>query len=90
MVQKLGEAGIKWSTETDKFTVPLTVKSPTGAGPDVTKATAGILEEATLTRRINLSLTMSLYDPGIYRASHDKIEVAPATAWQTWRKGRFG
>ena len=25
MVQKLGEAGIKWSTETDKFTVPLTV-----------------------------------------------------------------
>ena len=70
MVQKLGGAvyGIKWSTETDKFTIPLTVNisnrhrgGPTG--PDVTKATVGILEEATLTRRINLSLTMLLYDP---------------------------
>ena len=70
MVQKLGGAvyGIKWSTETDKFTIPLTVNIsnrhrgvPTGL--DVTKGTVGILEEATLTRRINLSLTMLLYDP---------------------------
>ena len=70
MVQKLGGAvlGIKWNTETDKFTIPLTVNIsnrhrgvPTGL--DVTKGTVGILEEATLTRRINLSLTMLLYDP---------------------------
>ena len=66
MVQKLGGAvlEIKWSTETDKFTIPLTVNishrrrgAPTG--PELSKETRGILDEAILTRRINLSL----YDP---------------------------
>ena len=69
MVQKLGGAvWIGWDTETDKFSVPLTVnisKSRTGltTGPDVTIATMVMLEEAVLTRRRALSITMSLYDP---------------------------
>ena len=60
--------GIKWNTETDKLTIPLTVNishrrrgAPTG--PDLTRETVGILDEAELSKRINLSLTMSLYDP---------------------------
>ena len=70
MVQKLGGSvlGIKWCTETDKFSIPLTVNisyrrkgSPTG--PDLTESDKEMLEQAVLTRRICLSVTMSLYDP---------------------------
>ena len=32
-------------------------------GPELTKESVVILDEAVLTRRINMSLTMSLYDP---------------------------
>ena len=70
MVRKLGGAvlGIPWNTETDKCWIPLVVNvskrrrgQPTG--PDVTVETIRSLEGAVLTRRIVLSVTMSLYDP---------------------------
>ena len=70
MVQKLGGSvlGIKWCTETDKFSIPLTVniayrRRGTPTGPDLTKSDIQLLEDAVLTRRICLSVTMSLYDP---------------------------
>ena len=59
MVQKLGGAvlGIKWNTETDKFTVPLTVnisKRRRGevTGPDLLRTTMDTMEGAVFTRRI--------------------------------------
>ena len=70
MVQKLGGAvlGVKWSTETDKFTVPLTVnisrrRRGEVTGPDLCIETMDAMEGAVFTRRILLSVTMSLYDP---------------------------
>ena len=70
MVQKLGGAvlGIAWNTETDKFSVPLTVnvsrrRRGLPSGPDVTEETLLELDMEILTRRIVLSVTMSLYDP---------------------------
>ena len=70
MVQKLGGAvlGVKWSTETDKFTVPLTVNISRRrrgeiTGPDLSIATLDSMEGVVFTRRILLSVTMSLYDP---------------------------
>ena len=60
--------GIKWCTETDKFSIPLTVnisyrRRGTPTGPDLTSSDIQLLEDAVLTRRICLSVTMSLYDP---------------------------
>ena len=70
MVQKLGGAilGIKWDTEVNKFSVPLSVnvsKRRRGmtTGPDVTDMCIEEIEAAVITRRIALSITMSLYDP---------------------------
>ena len=70
MVQKLGGAvlGIKWNTETDKFTIPLTVnisrrRRGEVTGPDLLQSTLDTMEGAVFTRRILLSVTMSLYDP---------------------------
>ena len=59
---------MKWNTETDKFSIPLTVnisrrRRGITTGPDLTLESLKNLEEAILTRRITLSLTMSLYDP---------------------------
>jgi hypothetical protein len=70
MVQKLGGAilGIRWDTESDRLSIPLTVNisprrrgSPTG--PNITLDTINTLEGAVYTQRICLSITMSLYDP---------------------------
>ena len=70
MVQKLGGAilGIKWDTETDKFSIPLTVnvtkrRQAETTGPDVTNMSIEDLDAAIITRRIALSIPMSLYDP---------------------------
>jgi hypothetical protein len=69
MDQKLGGAilGIKWDTEADKFSVPLTVnvsKRRRGetTGPDVTDMCIEDIEAAVITRRIALSITMSPLD----------------------------
>ena len=70
MVRKLGGAvlGINWKTDTDKFSINLTVNvtrrrrgEPTG--DDVTIANLEEITKAVLSRRIVLSITMSLYDP---------------------------
>ena len=70
MVLKLGGAvlGIKWDTETDKFSIKLPVnitKRRRGmvTGPDLTIETLESMEGAVFTRRILLSVTMSIYDP---------------------------
>ena len=59
---------MKWNTETDKFSIPLTVnisrrRRGITTGPDLTLESLKNLEEAILAKRITLSLTMSLYDP---------------------------
>ena len=70
MVQKLGGVvlGVPWNTESDKCWIPLTVnvsrrRRGMTTGPDVTLETLDSLEGAVFTRRIVLSVTMSLYDP---------------------------
>ena len=70
MVQKFGGAvlGIKWDTETDKFSIRLPVnitrrRRGMVTGPDLTMNTMESMEGAVFTRRILLSVTMSLYDP---------------------------
>ena len=76
MVQKLGGAvlGIKWDTETYKCSVPLTVnitrrRRGIMMGADVTKDTIDELNMAVISRRIALSITMSLY--GVHLPSDD-------------------
>ena len=70
MVRKLGGAvlGIGWNTESDKFSIKLPVniskrRRGTVTGPDLTTATLETIEGAVFTRRILLSVTMSIYDP---------------------------
>ena len=70
MVRKLGGSilGTPWNTETDKCWIPLVVnvsnrRRGLPTGQDVTLETVGSLEGAIFTRRIVLSVTMSLYDP---------------------------
>ena len=70
MVDKLGGAalGLPWDPTTDLITIPLRVnvtqrRRGKAVGPDLTKATIHELDEAALTRRICLSITMALYDP---------------------------
>jgi hypothetical protein len=70
MVQKLRGSilGIKWDRETDKFSVPLTAnvterRRGETTGPDVTNMSIKDLDAVIITRRIALSITMSLYDP---------------------------
>ena len=70
MINKLGNAvlGVGWDATTDKFIVPLTVNISNRvngqvSGPDITLSTVHLLKEAKLTRRIYLSIAISLYDP---------------------------
>ena len=70
MVRKLGGSvlGIGWNTESDKFSIKLPVniskrRRGTVTGPDLTTATLETIEGAVFTRRILLSVTMSIYDP---------------------------
>ena len=89
MVQKLGGAilGIKWDTEVDKFSVPLIVnvsKRRRGmtTGPDVTDKCIEEIEAAVITRKIALSITMSLYDPLGY--------ICPLTIRLKWLLQQLG
>ena len=89
MGQKLGGAilGIKWDTETDKFSVPLTVnvtKRIQGetTSLDVTNMSIEDLDTAIITRRIALSITMSLYDPLGY--------ICPLTIRLKWLLQQLG
>ena len=83
MTQKLGGSvlGIPWNTESDMMAIPLTVnisKRRRGipTGPDVTMQTISSLEETPLSRRIVLSVTMSIYDPLGY--------ICPLTIRMKW------
>ena len=89
MVQKLGGAvlGIKWDTEADKFSIPLTVnvsrrRRGMTTGPDVTSMSVEAIDEAVMTRRISLSITMSLYDPLGY--------ICPLTIRLKWLLQQLG
>ena len=89
MVQKLGGEvlGIKWDTEADKFSIPLTVnvsrrRRGMTTGPDVTSMSVDAIDEAVMTRRIALSITMSLYDPLGY--------ICPLTIRLKWLLQQLG
>jgi hypothetical protein len=70
MVQKLGGAilGMKWDIEANKLSVALTVnvsKRRRGetTGPDVTDMCIEDIEASVITRKLSLSITMSIYEP---------------------------
>ena len=70
MVDKLGGAalGLPWDPTTDLVTIPLTVnvsarKKGVPQGQDISPSTIDEIDQAQLTRRICLSITMALYDP---------------------------
>ena len=89
MVKKLGGAvlGIGWNTETDKFSIKLPVniskrKRGTVTGPDLTTETLDTMEGAVFTKRILLSVTMTIYDPiGL---------VTPVTIRMKWLLQQLG